>query len=222
MSRYLLSTIAAVLFASHLNATTILNVSLDTHTLMGSTAGPFSFAAQFAPGSGELDGNNSASLSNFDFDRGSAGATSPTLIGGASGDLLTSVAFRESDFQNFFSQGFVPGSILSFSVRMSTNSDVGGINDELVVYILDSTGAPLPTTAGAFADYLFSARPENGNLTIETFSGDTSRSPLAGGGPISIAAPSVTAVPEPRTTVCVMAAFLGIAWLQRQRLRWPS
>ncbi len=214
-----LTAIAVLAFSSTLIASTIFDVTLNTQPLLTSTAGPFSFGAQFAPGTGDIDKNNTVVLRNFNFGSGMPKAATPTLIGGATGSLASAVQLTDSGFINFFSQQFVPGNQLSFSVDLSTNSDVGGIPDGLAIYILDSSGTPIPTSAGPFADFLLTADTTD-NPNLQTFSSDITRSPAAGGNPISFAAPAVvlTSVPEPGTIGFVV---IGVAVLLFKVRRGP-
>jgi PEP-CTERM motif len=195
------------------------NVSLDTTALLGSPAGPFSLTFALADGSGTGDGNNAATLSNFQF--GSGGATgSPLLSGGAAGDLSSSVLLTDSDpFANYFIQTFTPGSALSFQLQLSTNLD-SGTPDTFFFDILDNTLSPIPTMAGAPIDALALINIDGNVPSLQTFGGDTSRSPVAGGDPINIGAPqfSIAEVPEPNTLPILgggLIALAGMRWRKR-------
>src|SRR4051812_19466391 len=71
----------------------IFNVSMNTAPLIGHPAGPFSIDFQLNNGSGPL-ADNTATISNFNFG-GGAPAGTPTLIGGASGNLSSSVRLTD-------------------------------------------------------------------------------------------------------------------------------
>lgn len=140
-----LALMAALLATVAAKADTSFSVSLDTSTLIGNPAGPYSLDFQLNDGSGFGDGNNWASVSNFQFGGGSASG-SPTLIGGASGSLSSSVALTDTDpLFNEFYQAFIPGAWLSFSVHLSTNFLIGGTPDLFSFAILDGNLMNLPT-----------------------------------------------------------------------------
>jgi hypothetical protein len=116
---------------------------MNTAPLAGHTAGPFSLEFQLNDGSGTNDGNNTASLSNFLFNGGAA-VGSPTLNGGASGNLTSGVTLTDNSFFNQFIQGFTAGSTLSFRLSLSTNVGSGGTPDQFSFAILDKTGTEIP------------------------------------------------------------------------------
>src|ERR1700730_1342942 len=84
------------------------HVSVNTSSLIGHPAGPFVLAFQLTDGSGAGDANNSVTLTNFQFGSGSASGT-PTLIGSASGNALSSIALTDGAFLNAYIQPFTPG-----------------------------------------------------------------------------------------------------------------
>src|SRR5690606_34544726 len=81
-------------------------VTLDTTMLVGHPAGPFALDFQLNQGFPETV-SNTAVLSDFDFGGGAASGT-PSIFGGASGDLATSVVLTDTDPFNIFTQGFTP------------------------------------------------------------------------------------------------------------------
>jgi hypothetical protein len=196
MRRLLLVLVGLAAPASMLQADVILNVTMDTQPLISGVAGPFSLAFELSPGSSTF--NNTALFNAFNFGSGSPDGT-PTLVGGASGDLSDSVLVSDTGTVNFFAQGFLAGNTLTFTIDLETNTQAGGIPDELTVYILDSTDTPIPTAAGFGSDYLMSMNADSNNLNVQTFGGDTSRGPVGGGPPIDFAAPVVTFAPEPQS-----------------------
>jgi hypothetical protein len=121
------------------------SIGIDTTPLIASAAGPFSLSFQLVDGSAAGgDSNNTVSVSGFSFAGGSAsGATS--LFGGATGSLAGAVELVDSAFFNAFSQSFIAGSRLTFSVSVSTNVDAGSTPDEFSFAILDARGSALPT-----------------------------------------------------------------------------
>jgi len=172
----------------------IASVSLNTAPLVAGSAGPFSLDFELIDGSGTNDGNNSVILTGFSFGSGGSAGTA-TLTGGATGDLLSGVTLTDSSFLNDFAQPFVPGSILSFTLQLSTNQEVTGFPDEFTFAILDRTGGELPTQSffDVFVDIDITAQ-----TTVQTFGSDPTRAPRGGGPPLSIPAPTVQGiVPEP-------------------------
>src|SRR6185312_13251794 len=99
-------------------------VTLNTAPLIGDTAGPFSLVFQLTDGSGIGDGNNTVTISNFQF--GSGGPSgSPTTFGGVSGDVGSTVTLVDSSFLNYLIQPFTPGTTLEFTVTTTNNVDSG-------------------------------------------------------------------------------------------------
>jgi hypothetical protein len=195
-----------------------LDVSLNTSPLISHLAGPFSLEFQLDDGSGIGDGNNTAILSNFIF--GGGGATgSATPIGGATGSLSSTVSLTDTNFFNQFIQGFTPGSSLQFQLSLTTNVDGGGTPDQFSFAILDSSGTEIPTQAGEFLDFFLSVNIDSSNPTVQTFASDPTRTPVAGGGAITMDAPQiipVTATPEPSSLSLICLIILLIAvWRKR-------
>ena len=199
-------------------AAAIYGISMNTSPLIGHSAGPFSLEFQLNDGIGIGDANNTAVLSNFMFGGGSASG-SPSLTGGASGNLSSTITLTDSSFFNQFIQGFTPGNTLSFQLSLTTNVDSGGTPDQFSFAVLDHTGTEIPTLAGSFFDVFVQIDIDSANPLVHTFASDTARSPAGGGGSINIAAPQVTtAVPEPGTLVLLasgLAAGLGF-WKSRR------
>lgn len=198
----------------------IYNISMSTSPVNGHPAGPFSLEFQFNDGSGAGDANNTAILSNFLFNGGSA-VGSPTLTGGATGNLASGLTLTDSSFFNQFIQTFTPGSTLSFMLSLTTNLDGGGTPDEFTFAILDNTGTEIPTSNPNFFDVFVQIDIDSLSPSVGTFATDANRSPTAGGLPIDIAAPaaiSVSSVPEP-TTFSLLAGVLGIMLAVRHRKR---
>src|SRR4051794_35003845 len=82
-----------------LYAGTIYDVSLNTAALIGHAAGPFSVAFQLTDGNGVGDANNVAIIDNLQF--GSGGPLGlPLRVGGAVGDLWSTVVLVDSGFPN--------------------------------------------------------------------------------------------------------------------------
>lgn len=207
---------------SLIQAGVIYNISMTTAALIGHPAGPFSLEFQLNDGSGTGDANNTAVLSSFLFGGGNASG-GPTLTGGASGSLSTSVNLTDSNFFNQFIQGFTPGSSLKFQLSLTTNVDSGGIPDQFSFSILDKTGTEIPTLAPSFFDVFVQIDINPLNPMVQTFASDTSRSPAGGGGPIAIAASiAAPAVPEANTMVLVSSALAGLCVWRRRYSKTPG
>ena len=208
-----------------LQANLVYDVSLDTSPLIGSAAGPFSIDFQMIDGSGLSDGNNTVGVSSLDFGAGGSASGTPTLIGGATGDLFSAVSMTDSSFFNEFTQGFTPGSVLNFEISFSANVD-SGAPDTFSFAIEDSTGTPLPTQAisSLGTDTFLFFQIDSANPTVQTFAADTTRAPAAGGDPIHIATPSASPVgssssPEPSSGE-LLCIGIGLAFLFRAARRF--
>jgi hypothetical protein len=194
----------------------IYNVSMNTSPLIGEAAGPFSLAFQFNDGSGAGDANNTVILNNFLFGVGGSASGSPTVFGGAAGDLSSGITLIDSSFLNALAQSFNPGSSLSFRIQLSTNLDVGGTPDEFSFSILDSSGAQIPTNGFVDAFLLFDI--DSSNPTLQTFSSDPSRPPQGGGGGITLSAPQAILVsPEPGTFILFIGGISFSLFIRRKR-----
>ena len=198
---------AALALASVASADIQFRVKLNTSSLTAKPSGPFTLGFQLNDGSGTGDANNWATISNISFGGGSATGGTAFGIGGASGDLGSSVALIDSDpLLNDFTQGFTPGSWLSFDVSLSTHVDSGFTPDEFSFAILDNNFFNLPTTSLG-TDTFVQVAIDSANPTVLTAAS------LDG----AISAPSVTPVPEASTYGMVGAALLGLVALKRRR-----
>lgn len=198
---------AALALASVASAQIQFNVQLDTSSLVSNPSGPFTLDFQLNDGSGTGDANSWATISNITFGGGSASAGTAWTIGGASGDLGSSVTLNDSDpLLNDFTQGFTPGSWLSFTVSLSTNVDAGGTPDEFSFAILDGNFFNLPT-ASLGSDTFVQVAIDSANPSILTAAS------LDG----TIPSPTVTPVPEASTYGLMGAALLGLVALKRRR-----
>lgn len=184
-----------VLLISAAHAYTLLQVNLDTSSgLFLDQPGPYSLAFEFADGSGTGDGNNAVTMSNFQFGPGGGIVGAPFTSGSASGDLSTSVVLTDAQFGNVFFQGFISGTILQFDLSLTTNVDLGGIPDELIMSILDSSFSPLPTTSSSPLFPLLLVDIDSPNPTVQTFGTDRNQQPAAGGFTPFLGAPVVTSI----------------------------
>jgi hypothetical protein len=198
-----------------LRADLVEHVTLNTAALVGDAVAPFYLDFQLNGSAG-----NQAILSNFTFGAGGSAASFPTLIGGATGSLSTSVKLAETGFLNEFTQQFNPGASLSFDLDLGTEVAAHSFPDEFTFAILDRTGSDLPTT-GPFDVFLsvdVAASP-----LVGSFGSDPSRAPVGGGAPLKIPAAALVApassVPEPGPPSLLLVA--GAALLSFSRLRSP-
>lgn len=120
------------------------HITVDTSALTSpAVAGSAPFSLDFQFSDGGLLGNNTATVGNFDFGGGSA-VGSATLIGGATGNISSSIALdNSSPFQELY-QAFTPGNSLSFDVSLSQNVD-GITPDAFAFSILDGSLFNIPT-----------------------------------------------------------------------------
>lgn len=115
------------------------SVSLDTSSLSGTQTLGFAFTD-----GGDAAGNNTAALSSFAFDGGSAiaGTEDCTLSGalggtGCSGNLGSGVTLSDT-LDAFFTQQFNPGSFLSFTLATTNNFSGGSTPDQLAMYVCNA------------------------------------------------------------------------------------
>jgi PEP-CTERM motif len=194
-------------------------VTLDTTALVsvpGSSTGPFSLYFQLTDGSGLGNGNNVVTLSDFTFGGGTV-ASDATSFGGASGDLASTVALTDSAFFSSFSQGFTPGTTLSFLLQTSTEVEPGGTPDALAFSILDWTGFPIATVDPTFADTLFTLNIDSANPSFLRYGTDATRTAIVMSAPDISGV--VTPVPEPGTLTlfALGAALVAVRGRRRRR-----
>lgn len=168
-------------------------VRVDTTALKNHSAGPFTFAAQLAPGDGPKE-DNYALLQQFSFGTRGEPCGSPRTIGGAFGELGSRVLLIDATKPNIFHQCFVAGDVLAFDLVLSTNvapETLNGVPDGLMISLLDKTLSPLPTMLGDPLDAMVLIYIDSDTPTVRTFSGDKSRNPKGGGDPVAISAPTI-------------------------------
>lgn len=216
MSRKALQILAAVILSVTApmvaQGGVLYEVVLDTSPLVGHAAGPFSLEFQFNDGESTGDANNTVILSNFLFGTGGA-VGAPILTGGVSGSLESGITFNDDTFFSQFSQGFTPGSMLSFTLYLSTNPDLSGTPDQFSFAILDNSGSELPSEsyASSFFDVFAEIDIDSSRPLVRTFGSDTTRSPGGGGNPINLSAPKVSEAPEPGTPALSAIALAALA-----------
>jgi hypothetical protein len=202
-----LSVLAACALPAAANAQLTYNVWIDTSSLVGSPDGPFSIDFQLNDGSGLSDGNNWATLSNFQFGGGGA-LDSATLLGGATGDLGSGVTLTDSSPFNEFYQTFTAGASLSFDLTLTTNADSGDTPDVFTFSLLDGSLFNLPTKSPG-TDTFFQVVLDGTNPVIATYASAND----------AITAPTVSPVPEPATYGLWAGVVLVLAAAAR-RLRF--
>jgi hypothetical protein len=217
---YLLLMLAGVAtLPSRARAGALYNVSIDTSSLIGNAAGPFSLDFQLTDGSGTNDGNNTVTLSNIVFGTGSPSGTASTS-GDVSGDLASGLTLIDSDFLNEFTQTFTPGGVLSFAVNLTGNVDAGGVPDEFTLGILDNTNSEIPTL-GLF-DTVLLAYIDSSQPTLFSYGSDPSRGTAATGETLSLSAPVITspttATAEPSALWLSAGALALLALRRRSRI----
>lgn len=182
-------------------------MDLNTGPLIGDSAAPFSLAFQLIDGSALGDGNNTVTLSDFNFGGGS-GVGTPNVLGGVTGALGSSISITDSLFLNYYIQQFDPGGFLSFDVTTTTNVEIANPPDQFLFSILDNTGQQLPTQTGQpFFDPFVAITIDSSNPTLQSFPSDSTQSPAGGGPPLDISAPQITSVPEP--SALLLSAMLS-------------
>jgi hypothetical protein len=190
----------------------IYQVSLNTAALEGNAAGPFSLDFQLVG-----TGNNTATLSNFQFGGGAADTFGNGLYdtsystGGFSGNANSSVTLTDTaNFYNEFTQQFTPGSILSFQISLTTNV---ADPDQFSFGILDSAGNDIPMLSDPFGAYLVITLNSSTSPQGQTFANDPNTPDQASGLDIGSTGPLTlgSAVPEP-TTLTLLAVGMLTLW----------
>jgi len=218
-SRLLRATLAALggacalLVASVAHAQSVFAVQLNTSALIGNAAGPFYLDFQLNDGTGIGNGNNTAIVSQFNFN-GGAPLGGATTFGGVTGSLASSVTLRDTSAFNEFFQAFTPGSLLSFRLSLTTNANAP-TPDLFSFSILDANLFNIRTFSPGNSDALIIANLTGPNLTLNTYAGNGV--PLAGATSIALPAPSAIPVPEPATYGLIGAALLGALACYRRR-----
>jgi hypothetical protein len=216
-----LSIISLIALAGSAHASVILDVTLTGTDLLDSFGGsisatPYSLAFQLADGNATGDGNNSAVLSNFQF--GTGGPTgSPLLIGGAVGDLSSTVTLTDSGLANIFIQPYIAGATLQFRLTLTTNVDGGGTPDEFIFSILDNTLTPIPSASASPLGPFLVVDLDSANPSVTTFGGDpTSLYGFIAAPQVTVGSP-VSSVPEPTSAALCVIPLICLAWILKRR-----
>jgi hypothetical protein len=217
----LLAVTIVVFSARPVRADLIFDVTLDTTALTvapGASSGPFALYFQLIDGSGLGNADNIVTLSDFVFGGGGA-AGLPLVEGGAAGDLGSDVTLADTSFFNSFLQGFVPGGVLSFAVRMTAAVDASGTPDAFAFSILDSSGFPLPSSDPTLADTLLTIMIDSADPAVLTYGTDPARGSVVMSAPAIT--PAITSVPEPASLslVLVGTAVTGLNAYRSRRAR---
>ncbi len=184
----------------------LFHVNINTGALSlapASANAPFSLDFQFNDG-GVL-GNNTATISNFTYGGGAATGSAFTL-GGALGNIGSTVTFDNSSaFQELY-QTFTVGTVIGFDVSLTQNVD-GLTPDSFVVGILDQ--ALLNITTDGIGNSLFNADiTSTSPITITTANYSAGTGDYVG----------VVAVPEPATAgVGFCLAIVGALSRRRRK-----
>jgi len=205
----------------------VFTVTLDTAPLTttpDTAAGPFSLAFQLAQGD-PANPVNSATITDFSFGGGSAGAcpANCTTFGNVTGDATSSIGLSTSDSFEAIIQAFTPGTQLSFQVDLSTNPNTGVAPDDFAFSLLDASGSPIPTQDPSGADTFLTVMLNSTSPTIQTYASDSTTGTASGNVFISLDAPAIgtatppTTTPEPGSFVLLATALalLGAATLRR-------
>lgn len=185
-------------------------VTLDTSALVGHVAGPFTLAFQLTDGGGEAA--TTVTIGAFDFGGGTPEGL-PRWVGGASGDLASSVVLSDTSFFNQVTQTFVAGNALSFAIEASPGVE-SSFPDLFTLSILDRVGVEIPTL-GVFGTEFVSLEFTSTVPAPGLFASDPSQAPAAGGAPIVLPAPNV--VPEPRAVALIGVIVAAVQTRRRRR-----
>lgn len=197
---------SALVLTTAASQASLFHVNINTGALNlapASLNAPFSLDFQFNDG-GVL-GNNTATIYNFTYNGGAATGSAITL-GGALGNIGSTVTMNNSSaFQELY-QTFTPGATLGFDVSLTQNLD-GLTPDSFSASILDNNLFNIPTTG--LGDTLVHA-------DISTVSPLTAANIDHSSGTGNYVGVDVTSVPEP-TTACVGFGLAMVGAIFRRR-----
>lgn len=189
-------------------------VTVNTSSFVGST-NSFEVFFSLTDGSGSGDGNNTVTLSGFNFGAGgSAGAVDMGNTSNAAGDLQSGVTMNDAgNFSDSFAAFFTPGSSLSFTIADAFTS-LDSPTPDMLSFALVNNGALLTTNDPSLNDNLVT-------LTLDSASGTTTlytdQNATDSVGTPTLGSP--VSAPEPPGWMLLFAGLglLGIA--SRSRLR---
>jgi hypothetical protein len=181
------------------------SVSLDTSSLSGTQTLGFAFSD-----GGDAAGNNTAALSSFAFDGGSAvaGTEDCTLRGaldgtGCTGNLGSEVTLSDS-LDAFFTQQFNPGSFLSFALTTTNNFAGGSTPDQLAMYVCDAGVDTCYSNDSATAAMLTL------DLTGVTLRPSSFTRNAASAQDLPAPVVTIASVPEPASLLLLAAGLVGV------------
>ena len=180
------------------------SVSLDTSPLIGHSEGPFYLEFQLNDGSGTGDGNNTVTLSDFQFGIGGSAVGNPITEGGVTGSLTTGVVITDSDFFNSFYEEFTPGALLSFMLEIMTQVDaITPDQFSFAILFLDALMDPVEIPTFGPANALLTIDIAAPNLIVQTFASNPAEFPS-----IALDAPMV--IPVPGTLALLLVGMGGL------------
>jgi len=159
--------------------------------------GQFTLFFQLVDGSGVGNSDNTVTLTNFNFNGGSATAGTAMEFGGGTGDMSSGVTLTNSNsLLNFVSQSFTPGPQLSFLASFTNNLN-SPFADMFTTSLIDPNGNGVPTLDPSGNDTLITITltgavqpgPDGNAPPVATFGTDPSQT--------SYVVPAASVVPEP-------------------------
>ncbi len=200
---------AGLLLATAASQAAVYHISIDTTALtLPANLGSAPYSVDLQLNAGDTLNNNTAVASNFTFGGGSGAIGPANGFGGVSGSIASGVTLSDSSQFNEFYQAFGAGTSLSFDLSLTQVVGAGLTPESFSIAILDGTLANIPTNGLGNTLLMANFDTTNplsiGQLNLASGTGD-------------FASVSVTAVPEPTTTLCALLAC-GAVVIRRRRL----